>query len=229
MSIFKKIPKHSLPLLILVIFCSGCHSLKVSMSHPDPLPLIESPKTPINIALVLGGGGTKGLAHLGVLHELEQAGIYPDLIVGCSSGGIVGALYADNPDIKALQRLLIGMKKSDLIDFSFFASKYGLVKGNLLRKFLEKELRAKTFEELQIPLVVVATDLKTGELIALGGGEIVPALLASSAIPGVFSPVKYLGRYLVDGGGGQPHPRRRRKNIRSSSDHCGRRRGKLKF
>ena len=193
-------------LVLFAILTTGCHSLKVSQSEPEPLPWIEPPRAPVKVALVLGGGGSKGLAHLGVLYELEQVGIHPDLIVGCSSGGIVGALYADDPHVKRLEPLLIGLKKSDLIDFSFFASKYGLVKGYSLRNFLEKELKAHYFEELKVALIVVATDLKTGELIELGGGEIIPALIASAAVPGVFKPVKYLGRYLVDGGVANPIP-----------------------
>ena len=176
------------------------------MSQPEPIPLIESPAPPVKVALVLGGGGTKGLAHLGVLYELEQIGIHPDLIVGCSSGAIIGALYADHPHVKRLAPLLVGLKKSDLIDFSFLASKFGLVKGISLRNFLQNQLKSRTFQELKIPLVVVATDLNTGELIELGGGQIIPALVASSAVPGVFKPVNYLGRYLVDGGVANPIP-----------------------
>jgi len=191
--------------LILVIFLQGCQSLKVSQITPEPLPSIESPKTPIKVALVLGGGGSKGLAHLGVLYELEQVGIYPDLIVGCSSGSIVGALYADNPHVKRLESLLINLKRSDVIDYSLFA-RHGLIKGISLRNFLERELQSITFEELKIPLIVVATDLKTGELVELGGGEIVPALEASSAVPGMFKPIRYLGRYLIDGGVANPVP-----------------------
>jgi len=195
-----------LKIIYIFILCYGCQSLKISQVQPDPLPWIKAPKSPIKVALVLGGGGSKGLAHLGVLDELEQAGIYPDLIVGCSSGGIIGALYADNPHVKRLKSLLLNLKKSDLLDFSFFSSKYGFVKGASLRNFLERELRAITFEELKIPLIVVATDLKTGELVELGGGEVIPALIATSAIPGVFKPVQYLGRYLIDGGMVNPVP-----------------------
>jgi len=193
-------------LLPISLFCGGCHALKVSQSTPEPLPHIASLQHPVKVALVLGGGGSKGLAHLGVLYELEQAGIYPDVIIGCSSGGIIGALYADNPSIPSLESLLIGLKKADLIDFSFFASRYGIVKGASLRNFLETKLKAREFKELKIPLIVVATDLKTGELVELGGGEIIPALTASAAIPGIFRPVKYLGRYLVDGGVANPVP-----------------------
>ena len=192
--------------ITICLLLKGCRSLELSQGKPEPLPEIAIPAEPVKIALVLGGGGAKGLAHLGVLCELEEAGIHPDLIVGCSSGGIVGALYADNPNVKQLEPLLINLKKSDLIDFSFFYSKYGLIKGICLQNFLEKELQSQSFEQLKIPLIVVATDLHTGELIELGGGKIIPALVASAAIPGMFKPVKYLGRYLVDGGVANPIP-----------------------
>ncbi|MCB1085170.1 MAG: patatin-like phospholipase family protein, partial [Chlamydiia bacterium] len=134
------------------------------------------------------------------------AGIHPDLIIGCSAGAIIGALYADQPHVKRLETLLIGMKRSDLMDFSLFSSRFGVVKGGRLQTFLKKTLKARTFSELQIPMIAVATDLLTGELIELGGGELVPAICASSAVPGVFNPVQYLGRFLIDGGVADPIP-----------------------
>ena len=191
---------------LFVLLCTGCQTLKVSTGIPQPLPLIDSSDSPVDVALVLGGGGSKGLAHLGVLYELEQAGIYPDLIVGCSSGAIIGALYADQPHMEHLEPLMLRLKRSDLMDFSLFDFKFGLVKGNSLYNFLANQLKSRTFEELKTPLVVVATDLKTGELIELGGGQIIPAIVASAAVPGVFKPVNYLGRYLVDGGVANPIP-----------------------
>lgn len=180
--------------------------MKLSQAVPEPMPIFTPPQDHIKVALVLGGGGSKGIAHAGVLKELEQAGVYPDLIVGCSSGAVIGALYADQPHVKRLEKLLISLKRSDLMDFSIFASKFGVVKGLLFRTFLEKNLKAKNFEHLQIPLIAVATDLKTGELLEFGAGEIIPSIMASSAVPGVFNPVFYKGRYLVDGGVVDPIP-----------------------
>ncbi|MCB1107556.1 MAG: patatin-like phospholipase family protein [Chlamydiia bacterium] len=190
----------------LLLFLGGCTSLKLSEAEPQPIPTFQKPEATIKVALVLGGGGSKGLAHVGVLQELEEAGIHPDLIVGCSSGAIVGALYADQPNVKRLENLLITLKRSDFIDFSLFASRFGVVKGILLQSFLKKHIKSKTFEELRIPFIAVATDLSTGELIPFGGGEMVPAIRASAAVPGIFNPVQYLGRYLVDGGTADPVP-----------------------
>ena len=180
--------------------------MKLTQNNPDPIPQFQLPPEPAKVALVLGGGGSKGLAHVGVLHELEQAGIHPDLIVGCSSGAVIGALYADQPHVKRLESLLVNIRRSDLLDFSLFSSPFGIVKGFLLKSFLKENLKARRFEQFKIPFIAVATDLSTGELIELGGGEVVPAIHASAAVPGVFDPVNYLGRYLVDGGVADPVP-----------------------
>lgn len=189
-----------------LLFCAGCSSMKLTQSEPEPIPQFQLPAEPVKVALVLGGGGSKGLAHVGVLYELEQAGIHPDLIVGCSSGALIGALYADQPQLARLESLLINLKRSDILDFSLFSSPFGLVKGYLLRAFLKENLKARRFEQFQIPFIAVATDLLTGELIEFGSGEIIPAVHASAAVPGVFDPVRYLGRYLVDGGTADPVP-----------------------
>lgn len=193
--------------LLLSLFClSGCSHYALVRGQPSSLPSFELPRTRPKIALVLGGGGTKGLAHVGVIRELEDAGIHPDLIVGCSSGALVGALYADHPDVCHLEDLLLDLRRKDLMDFSLFSSPFGFVKGNSLEKFLKENLTVSFFDQLKIPLIVVATDLYTGELVELGGGALIPALCGSSAVPGVFKPFSYLGRYLVDGGAVDPVP-----------------------
>ena len=202
----KKLLMGFAPIFLLPFILGGCQTMKLSQAQPEPIPKFEVPQEHIKVALVLGGGGSKGLAHVGVLKELEQAGIHPDLIVACSSGAVIGALYADQPHVNRLEKLLIGLKRSDLMDISIFASKFGVVKGILFKAFLENNLKAKKFHHLQIPFIAVATDLKTGELIEFGGGEIVPPIMASAAVPGVFNPVFYKGRYLVDGGVVDPIP-----------------------
>lgn len=193
-------------LLFFLFLCGGCATMKLSQTDPEPIPEFHASDEPVKVALVLGGGGSKGLAHVGVLLELEQAGIHPDLIVGCSSGALIGALYADQPHIKRLETLLLKLKRRDLMDFSLFASRFGVVKGILLEEFLKTNLKARKFKHLQIPFIAVATDLATGELLELGGGKLIPAIRASAAVPGVFNPVPYLGRYLVDGGVADPVP-----------------------
>jgi len=193
-------------LIFGIFFFSGCYRHSLARGDPQPLPSFDPPAAPPKIALVLGGGGSKGLAHVGVIRELEDAGIHPDLIVGCSSGALIGALYADDPNANHLEDLLLDLKRKDLMDFSFFYSRFGLVKGKSLENFLKENLGAHFFDALKIPLVVVATDLHTGELLELGGGPLLPALCGSAAVPGVFKPVPYLGRHLVDGGAVDPVP-----------------------
>ena len=175
------------------------------LGSSSPLPSYDH-NEPVELALVLGGGGTKGLAHLGVIHELREAGIHPDLIVGCSSGGLIAALHADDPESNTLAQLLIGLRRSDVMDFSLFASRFGIVKGDSLREFLLTHLEAKTFEELKIPLVVVATDLASGKLVEFGNGELLTPIEASAAVPGIFKPVHYNDRVYIDGGATSPVP-----------------------
>lgn len=167
-------------------------------------PVFEA-KRPIKLALVLGGGGSRGVAHLGAIKELEAAGIRPDLIIGCSAGAIVGALYADNPELKGVEETVLKMTRSDLMDTTWF-SKSGMVEGAALQKFLQGQLRAKTFDQLKIPLIVIATDLNTGETIELSQNDLPKAVGASCAFPGIFPPVRLYDRYLIDGGASSPVP-----------------------
>ncbi len=148
--------------------------------------------------LVLSGGGTRGFAHLGAIKALEENNIKPDIISGVSAGSIVGALYADGQDAeKALKALisknLLGFLKP-MIPLN------GLIKMTGFEKTLNKSLKAKTFEELKIPLIVHAVNINTNEYTPFDKGNLVQAIKASSSIPVVFPPVK-IGQYqYLDGG-----------------------------
>lgn len=170
-----------------------------------PLPDIFVPTHP-KIALVLGGGGAKGLAHIGVIKELTDAGISFDMIIGCSAGSMVGALYADKLDTECIWESFAPMKSQSVLDICIWKSRYGLSQGTAFYEILDRNLNAETFEELKIPLYVVATDLCTGELCTFGSGPLVPAIVASCSIPIVFVPVQHEGRILVDGGVVDPVP-----------------------
>ena len=193
---------HFLLACLLLAGCAALHSPDQGSSH---VMQFEA-KEPVRIALVLGGGGSKGLAHLGAIQELEKAGIRPDLIVGCSAGAIIGAFYADSPDLSHAEKLFLDLKKSDLLDTSFFGSRFGVVQGKKLRSFMDKNLSAQTFTDLKIPLIVVATDLFNGETVELSQGELSSAVHASSALPGLFKPVVLHGKHLIDGGITSPLP-----------------------
>ncbi len=191
--------------IFFVLFLSGCSSLKMSsLGDLVAIPPFE-PKEPVNVALVLGGGGAKGLAHLGAIRELELAGIRPDLIVGCSAGAIAGALYADQPYLEDRVEMLLPLRKADILDYAINPI-FGIVHGDLLQNLMKNLLRAKTFEELQIPLIVVVTDLISGEAIELSKGDLSSAIRASCSVPGIFKPFSLYGRYCIDGGAACPIP-----------------------
>jgi len=197
-------------LLVLFLLCS-CETKLHFPESPPPIPQSEPPEN-VRVALVLGGGGTKGVSHVGVLEVFEEAGIPIDVIVGCSAGSIVGALYANCPNAKYVRQILKPLKTWDILDINIWYGRYGLVQGGALRKFLRKNLSCRCFEELQIPLYVVATDIIAGELVCLSSGPIVPAVHASAAVPLVFTPVYYHQRWLVDGGVADPVPVRIARN-----------------
>ncbi|CRX39540.1 patatin-like phospholipase family protein [Estrella lausannensis] len=198
-------------LVILILSASmlltGCGSSKrlLPSCEPDPPEPFAVPEK-IRVALVLGSGGVRGMAHVGVIEELMDACVPIDLIVGCSAGSIVGAVYADNPDLDALKCAIWKIKTDSVLDIDLWNCKYGLSKGNCLHRVLDEHLVAETFDELKIPLVVVASDLNTGELVPIGSGDLVTAVQASCSIPFVFVPCKYRGRVLVDGGVVNPVP-----------------------
>lgn len=192
-------------LVFLAVIAVGCTTKYILPEIPQPIPFTPHPKN-VRLALVLGGGGARGMSHLGVLHEFEMAGIPIDLIVGCSIGGIVGSLYADCPNADHVRGLLMPLKRWDILDVSLSNCRYGLVQGGALIRFLNVNLSCRTFEGLKIPLIIVATDLLAGELVAINSGPIVPAVHASSAVPLIFSPVLLYDRLLVDGGVADPNP-----------------------
>ncbi len=200
-----KLSNHCFFIYLISLLLYGCETKYHLPANPKPIP--DCPLChEVRLALVLGGGGARGMAHVGVLEEFEQAGIPIDLIVGCSAGSIVGALYADCPKASYLKKILRPLKKWDILDVSFWQCRYGFVQGRSLRQFLKKNLRAKYFEELYIPLCCAATDLIEGEVICLNSGPLIPAVHASAAVPFVFSPVYLHDRLLVDGGVADPVP-----------------------
>lgn len=156
------------------------------------------------IGLALGGGGARGLAHIGVLRALDRAGILVDSIAGTSMGGLVGALYAAGVPLEKVQEevLRLGQVKEQLrlVDVSISAA--GLsVRGrrvyNMMADLLGEDL---TFTDLRLPLAMVATDIRAGREVVLQGGLVIDAVRATISVPGVFMPVD-LGDYrLVDGG-----------------------------
>lgn len=152
------------------------------------------------IALVLGGGSAKGFAHIGVIRTLEQEKIPIHMIIGTSVGSLIGGLYAANPDSFQLEWLAFKIDRGDILDFSIVYSKLGPVQGTKLEGFIEHNVKVKKVEDTKIPFTPVATDLSTGETILMEKGSLAKAIRASSSIPGIFVPVTFDNRTLVDGG-----------------------------
>jgi len=149
-------------------------------------------------ALVLSGGGVRGFAHLGVLKALNEKGIFPDVISGTSAGAIAATLYADGymPD-----EIMGFFKQKELLKYiEIIIPKTSLVKMTGIIKLLNKYLRAKTFEELKIPVFITACNLNTGQTEYFSQGELLKPLIASASIPVLFNPVKIKDNYYVDGG-----------------------------
>lgn len=165
-----------------------------------PTPIFTKPR----VALVLGSGAARGFAHIGVIKVLEANGIVPDLIVGTSAGAVVGALYASGINGFELQRIALELDETTFSDWTIAGR--GLIKGEALANYVNAQLRNKTIEKLARPLAIVATDLHSGEPIVFQLGDTGTAVRASSAVPGVFSPVRINGRDYVDGGLTHPVP-----------------------
>ena len=122
------------------------------------------------------------------------------MIVGTSVGSLIGAIYASNPDSFQLEWATFKIERGDILDFSIVNSKLGPVQGARLETFVEQTAKAKKVEDTKIPFYPVATDLNTGETVILAKGSLAKAVHASSAIPGIFVPVQFGNRTLVDGG-----------------------------
>lgn len=150
------------------------------------------------IGVALGAGLARGLAHIGALKALEEAGIVPDYIAGTSMGGVIGALYACGLSLKMIERLAAQISRRLWVDPTF--PHKGLIAGDKLEEMLYLLTGRRPFSDLKIPLAVVAVDLLSGERVVIREGSVARAVRASCAIPGIFSPVKMEQRLLVDGG-----------------------------
>ncbi len=189
------------------LLLTACHSpTPPDIIIPTTMPTETMPTVQPRVAVVLGGGGIRGFAELGVLKVLEENHIPVDLIVGTSMGSIIGAMYADNPDTTRLLPILLSAKKSDLLNGHVIGPRGGLDNGYTMQNFLLKHIQARDFKQLKIKFVAVATDFNTGEAVILASGPLAPAINASAALPPVFHPVHLYGRILVDGWASQVVP-----------------------
>jgi NTE family protein len=171
---------------------------------PPPVVTTTVVRNQPKIALVLGGGGARGFAHVGVIKALEAQGISPDIIVGTSVGSAVGALYAAGFNGYQLQEISIPMQRDSVSDWAL--PNLGFLSGEPLEIFINKMLKHKPMEQLRRTFAAVATDLRTGEEVVFRTGNTGQAVRASCAVPGIFQPVLIQGKSYVDGGLVKPVP-----------------------
>lgn len=158
----------------------------------------DSEKYQYKLGLALSGGGAKGFAHLGVMKAMEEKGFRPDIISGTSAGALAGVLYADGHHP---EEILSFFKKKSFKEFAELTiPQNGIFKADRFKVFLKKHLRAKSFDELKIPIKITATDIVEGKSVSFDKGSLIQAVIASCAYPIVFTPIKIEEAYYVDGG-----------------------------
>ena len=159
-----------------------------------------------DISLVLGSGGARGIAHIGVIEELVEQGFNIKSISGTSMGALVGGLYATG-HLEIYKKWMRGLDKRDVFNLlDFTLSRNGLVKGEKVIKEMEKMIPDRNIEDLSIPFAAVATDVTNEKEVVFKSGSLYDAIRASISIPTVFIPVEKDSAYLVDGGVLNPIP-----------------------
>lgn len=162
---------------------------------------------PPRLGLALGSGAARGLAHIGVLKILEEAQIPIFGIAGTSMGAFIGALYVAGVPVQRMEEVACELDWRKLARlFNPTLPTSGLVDGRKLVDFMTELLPVHSFEALQLPLAVTATDIETGEALIIRKGNLLEALRAALAFPGIFPPVRFGDRFLVDGGLCNPVP-----------------------
>ncbi len=152
----------------------------------------------MKIGLALSGGAARGIAHIGVIKYLEERKVKPECIAATSAGSIVASLYCSGKSVEELAKIVAEMSWRDLVKFSW--PRRGIIDSSALLKVMKKHLGELSFADLELRLLVNAVDLLSGQEIVMNDGSLSDAVVASCAIPGIFTPVKR-GKYLlVDGG-----------------------------
>ncbi len=154
------------------------------------------PSTPRQVGLALSGGGARCFAHIGALAALEEEGVRPCAIAANSSAAVVAAFYAAGNDARAVEAIV---RAIDFADFVDPGGAGGLIEHDVIERALERDAPA-TFEELAVPFAVNAVDIERGELLTYSSGPLRHPVCASNAFPGLFTPVRFEGRHLLDGG-----------------------------
>ncbi|HHK5578883.1 TPA: patatin-like phospholipase family protein [Neisseria cinerea] len=165
---------------------------------------VQTAKPAAVVGLALGGGASKGFAHIGIIKVLKENGIPVKVVTGTSAGSIVGSLFASgmSPDRLELEAEILG--KTDLVDLTLSTS--GFIKGEKLQNYINRKVGGRQIQQFPIKFAAVATDFETGKAVAFNQGNVGQAVRASAAIPNVFQPVIIDRHKYVDGGLSQPVP-----------------------
>ncbi len=200
------------PKLALLALLAGCSSapLVLETRPPGQAPVVSAAvvpaerqvpeRRPARIGLDLGGGAARGFAHVGVIQVLEEAGMPPQLVTGTSAGSLVAALYASGKTSLELRRVAESMEEAEITDWMLPILNRGALRGEALAKYVNTQVGGKSIEQMKIPLGIVATDLRNGEVVTFRRGNTGSAVRASSAVPAVCQPVRIGEREYVDGG-----------------------------
>ena len=189
---------HAIAVATLMVSLSGCSAF--NYAAPDsPVPEVSvAPMTPApRVALVLGSGGPRGYAHIGIMKVLEEAGIDYDLVVGSSAGALIGAFWANGYDAEEIDRFAQSGGPFTLFDLSLFADR-GWIRGQRLQDYVNTRLGGKSIEQMPRRLIVAATRRDDKAPVFFRSGNIGVAVRASSAVPRIISPVGINGTEFED-------------------------------
>jgi NTE family protein len=186
---------------LIAVLLAGCATAPVNHTAadaPSAAPLKRVSKMQPVVGLVLGAGGSRGFAHVGVLKAFEEAGIEADVIVGVSSGAVVAALHAGGMRAAELEATALAIEDNDLLDFTLFGP--GMIEGGRLQAYINDTLHNRPIEALQKPFAVIAAERETSRMTIFNRGNTGLAVRASASVPKLFWPVVIRGTEYVDGG-----------------------------
>ncbi|MGM8910641.1 patatin-like phospholipase family protein [Psychrobacter sp. 1U1] len=193
---YKRVVRTSL-LTTLGVVVSACNSIGPSTSITQSHPVVKAP----TVALVLGGGGAKGFAHVGVIKALEESGITPTLVVGTSVGSLVGSLYASGYTPQQLEQLALNTPDSELTDFVL--SNQGFIEGIKLKNFINAKVGGRAIEDFPIRFAAIAAEKHTLKKAVFTTGDAGLAVQASCSVPNIFIAPRIpekTGKKYIDGG-----------------------------
>jgi NTE family protein len=188
---------------LIALALGGCNLTGTVPKEREPRFVPAAGPSP-RVALVLGSGGPRGFAHIGVLKALDDAGVKPDLIIGSSVGSMVGALYAAGMSGRDLEKLAYQINVLEFFEFRVLGG--GLATGGAIQNYVNEKVHGRAIEELRTPFVAAATRLADGKMALFNHGDTGLAVRASGASPGQFEPVRIGAELYVDGDEASPVP-----------------------